>query len=178
MSKKFIFIFVLIFSYKLICNIINLIKITYYLSLYNDYINNNSTKIFQHKNHVINLLKIANVNNLSYPITQYTSSEFASNGYTSIFTIFPTKIRKFIAPTISSFENAIGTFKGRILECFSPIYWINCVIFLPRNILSYLNISAESIIIKILQLFYWIIGIFITLFSTDISNFIKSFFLR
>ena len=101
-----------------------------------------------------------------------------SNGHTSIYTAFPSKDIRFIVPTQKAFKNAIGVFKGRIFESINPKYWIDCVLFLPKNLLMYLNVSAESIFIKIFQLIYWLFGIILTLFSNDIANLIKSFFLR
>lgn len=176
--NRFLIFFLLIFVYKLISNIINLIKIKYYKFLYDDFIENNSDDIFQHRNHVVELFKKANIPNLSYPITQYTGCNMVSNGHTSLFTAFPTKDVRFVAPTKNAFQNAIGIFRGRIFECFNPKYWIDCVLFLPKNLLIYLNVSAESIFIKIVQVIYWFIGILFTLLSTEIANYIKSFFAR
>lgn len=176
--NKIIIAFLLIFSYKLISNIMYLIRIMYYYSLYSDFLKNKSTKIFQHKNHVIDLFKQANISNASYPVSQNSGCNIVSSGYTSIFSSFPTKDFRILKPTEATFQNAIGIFKGRIFECFSPKYWIDCIIFLPRNILIYLNISAESIFIRICQIIYWLIGVILTLFSTDISNWLKSFIVR
>lgn len=174
--NKFFIVFLLILAYKLISNVINLIKIKYYKFLYDDFIENNSDDIFQHRNHVVELFKKANIPNLSYPITQYTGCNMVSNGHTSIFTTFPTKDVRFLQPTEIAFKDAIGIFRGRIFECFNPVYWIECILFLPKNVLKYLNVSVESILIKLCQLLYWLIGLIVTLFSTEISNFIKSFF--
>lgn len=176
--SKILILFLLIFLYKLISNITYLIKINYYHNLYGDFIENKSTKIFQHKNHVIELFKKSNVSNNSYPISQNSGCNMVSSGYTSIFTSFPTRNFRMLKPTEASFQNSIGTFKGRIIECFSPKYWIDTILFLPRTILVYLNIPTESIFTRISQVLYWLIGTAITLFSNDISNWIKSFFTR
>lgn len=178
MTKKLLIIFITIFSYKLISNIINLIKVYYYSSLFDDFINGESNEIYSHKNHALELFKKANINDYSIPITQYTGFDYVSSGQASIFKNFPTNDSRFINPIISVFKNAIGIYKGRIIECFNPLYWINCIIFLPKNLLNYINISAESIITKIFQLLYWLIGIAATLFSSDITTFIKSLFTR
>lgn len=178
MIKNFIILFVLIFAYKLISNIVNLIKIKYYSILYDDFVSNNSTDILKHRNHAIELFNRANISNTSYPISQPTGCNMVASGHTSLFTSFPTRDKRLILPTYTAFQNSIGVFKGRIIECFNPIYWINYILFLPKNILSYLNVSAESIFIKICQVFYWAFGIACTLFSTEIANLIKSFFAR
>lgn len=175
--NKIIIIFLLIFAYKLVSNILYLVKIKYYKFLYDDFIENNSISIFQHKNHVVELFKKANISNNSYPITQFTGYNMVANGHTSVFTAFPTKDIRFLQPTELAFNNAIGVFRGRIFECLNPVYWVDCVLFLPKNILKYLNVSVESILVKFCQLIYWLVGIIVTLFSTDIANFIKSFFL-
>ncbi len=178
MIKKSLLIFLVIFSYKLIINIVNLIKVTYYCNLYNDFIDKKSNKILLHKNHVLELFLRANISDCSLPITQPTGFNYVSTGTASIFKNFPTDNPRLIIHTKDAFENAIGIYRGRIIECFSPIFWIESIIFLPKKILNYINIPVESIIVKIFQLLYWLIGIIVTLFSSDIANFIKSFYLR
>lgn len=178
MLKNLLIMFILIFVYKIFTNIVNLIKISYYYSLYEDFITDKSNEITKHKNHVVDLFKKAKITNDSFAISQYSGCNTISNGHTSIFTAFPTKDYRFITPTLNAFQNAIGIFRGRIIESFNPKYWIDCLLFLPKNTLTYLNVSAESLLIKFFQVIYWLIGIACSLFSDDISNFIKSFFVR
>ena len=53
---------------------------------------------------------------------------------------------------------AKGIFKERILETFNPIYWIESAIFLPKHTLMYLGIKPDNIILKLLQLAWFILA--------------------
>ncbi len=45
-----------------------------------------------------------------------------------------------------------------MIETFNPLYWIEAVINLPKQLLNYLGLPSESIVIKIAQLMWWIAG--------------------
>lgn len=176
MLKNIILIFVVLFSCKLIFSIIDFLNILRYKNLYYAYIGKKNNKIFQYKTACINLFKKINISDAKIPISQKTGYGQIANFTTSLFANFPDNTNLFATETFRIFEDAIGIYRHRIIECFSPRYWINIIIFLPKNILTYLNVSADSIFIRICQIIYWIIGTLITLFSNDIANFIKSFF--
>lgn len=40
---------------------------------------------------------------------------------------------------------AKGVYSLRIKECFSPIYWIECIVFMPRHLLDYLGIDKDKV---------------------------------
>lgn len=63
------------------------------------------------------------------------------------------------------FHDSLGVFKGRIKESLNPIYWIEFLIHLPKNILLYFDIPSKSILIKITQIFYWVIMTLCTAFT-------------
>ncbi len=178
MLIKILIFFLICIIYKLICSIIDLIKVKYYKKLYISYLSNKSSKIFQYKTSCITLFKKLNISDAKIPITQKTGYGQLANFTTSLFNNFPDNTTLFTHETLRIFQDAIGICKTHIFECLSIRYWINCIIFLPKNILCYLNVSAESIFIKICQVIYWISGILITLFSTDIYNIIKSLIMR
>ena len=50
-----------------------------------------------------------------------------------------------------SFHEAIGYFRARRNETFSIVYWIECLVFWPRNLLAYLGLGKDSALVKILQ---------------------------
>ncbi len=178
MYLKLILTFLIIFFYKLISNIIDYINIVRYTKMYNDYISQKSEKIFQYKTICINLLKKLNISDSYIPITQKTGYGQYASFKASIFHNFPDNTTLFYSETISILDDATGICRRKIFECFSPKYWIDFILFLPKNILIYLNISTDSIIIKICQIIYWLISVTMTLFTTDISDYIKSLIVR
>lgn len=178
MLVKILMIFLICLIYKLTGSLIDFFKIKYYRKLYLDYLSIKDTKIFQHKTSCINLFKKLNISDAKIPITQRTGYGYLASFTGSLFENFPDNTTLFAPETTRIFSNAIGICKSHILECFNVKYWIDCILFLPQKLLIYLNVSAESIFIKLFQAIYWIFGILVTLFSTDFSNLIKSFFAR
>lgn len=59
-----------------------------------------------------------------------------------------------------------SVFQSRFNETFSPIYWIQVIVFAPQKLLLYFDIPATSIISKFFQLIYWILTP-ITIFYRD-----------
>ena len=55
------------------------------------------------------------------------------------------------------FAEAKGFFKTGLLECISPLYWIQTILFLPSRLCEYMGISDSQVFVKILQLAYWIL---------------------
>lgn len=74
---------------------------------------------------------------------------------------------------------AIGYFKDKMRESFNPLFWLNLIVFLPRNILFYLGVKADfDVLIKLLQLIYWICMVVLLFFNKEsviglISNIIS-----
>lgn len=164
MFQKLLILFAIIFIYKLISSISDLIRIIFYQDLYLQYINNNNEDFKQYAKLSADLLKKLGIN------------ETYINGTTASLLANISLNTRLITPHIKNyFESAFGVAKYNLKQCFNPFYWINLVLFLPKNILIYLNVSAESIFIKIFQFLYWICSISLTLFSDEIAEFLKSF---
>lgn len=163
MFEKLLIIFILVFCYKLISSISDLIRITFYKGLYSKYLNNENERFKQYAKLSADLLKKLGI------------KETYINGTTSsLFTNISNNSRIVSTYIKNAFESAVGVAKYNLKQCFSLFYWINLVLFLPKNILVYLNVSAESIFTKLFQLIYWIASILLTLFSDEIVEFLKS----
>lgn len=175
MWLKFLLIFLLIFAYKLITSIADLVNIRKYYNLYVKYLSEQDTEIHKYKSLCVDLFKRLHIEDVYMPISQKTGYGMVASYNSSLFTNFPSNTNIFAPDTMRIFRNAIGLCENNIKQCFNPLYWIRCIIFLPKNILLYLNVSADSIFIKIFQLIYWLTGIIATIFSEDIANYLKSF---
>lgn len=174
MYYKFLAIFMVCFLYKFVNSLNNLCKICKYKKLYCNYLSNNDSKIFQYKTSCIALFKQFNISDAKIPITQKTGYGCLANFQASLYENFPDNTTLFAPETDRMFQDAIGICKSHILECFSIKYWIDCILFLPKKILIYLNVPTESIFIKFFQIIYWLAGLMVTLFSNDIAKFLKS----
>ena len=60
-------------------------------------------------------------------------------------------------------RRAKGYYKYKTLKCFDPVFWVEFIIFLPKEILKYFSIDENakfgSLSIKIMQIIYWIASI-------------------
>ena len=60
---------------------------------------------------------------------------------------------------------AKGYYKNQALKSFNPIFWIEFLIFLPREIFKYISINENakfgSIIIKVIQVIYWVVSLIV-----------------
>lgn len=54
------------------------------------------------------------------------------------------------------FDEAVGTYRMRMVESISPSYWIETLLFLPSRALKYLGCEPDKLISKLFQLIYWI----------------------
>ena len=88
---------------------------------------------------------------------------------------FPSKIPEIAEASTLMIQTALGVYKDRMMNAFNPLWWIDTLIFLPRRILMYLNISAESIIIRPGQLVWWSICLLFTAYKTEIIGQLREF---
>lgn len=68
------------------------------------------------------------------------------------------------------FEEAIGVFRFRMKQSFSPFFWIEFILTIPKLILSYLNIQAPDTLVKVIQIIYWVLMVLIGLHSAQIFS--------
>ena len=119
------------------------------------------------------LMKKADIDDCIVPKTIPTGYMSVAHVNYPVLEQFPSREESFVVATNTKMLEAMGVFKSRCIETVNPIYWINTVIFLPKKVISYLGVSAESILIKLAQLIWWIVCLIIT-----IINFIYPDYLR
>lgn len=130
--------------------------------------------LLTYKSNIISLFKQANISDSYIPtVTPMGYGQLASFK-ASVMQNFPSAREDFALIISRMFNEAIGIYRTRIFETFSPIYWINCLIFLPKKSFGYLGLSQESIIIKVLQCFWWISTPIIIAFRTKITDYVLS----
>ncbi len=74
---------------------------------------------------------------------------------------------------IEIIKRAKGFYKIQALKCFNPLFWIEFIVFLPKELFGYFGVDEEakvsSILIRIFQIIYWMISIFF-MYQTYIKN--------
>lgn len=173
---KIVFLCACIVLYKLVRNVINLLKICYYKKQYLDFLAEKESHIEQYAIQTVNLFKQAGIEEIFIPISQPVGFHQVANFNASVFANFPSNKPELASPSRDMFEKAIGIFRSRIIECFNPIYWIEQIIFLPKHILLYIGLDSENVAFKIsnvlLTFIWWLLGISFSLFRTDFLDYV------
>lgn len=178
--KKLFILFFAVVLYKLISNLFSLISLQRYEKEFTALLSGEPSKIDEHKLQTIALFKKAGIKDTQVPVSQPVGFGQVANFNASVFHNFPAPIALIALPASQMFRNAIGIYKTRMLESINPIYWISLIIFLPRNILSYIGMDLESSASKLLNVFltfiWWIFCTLVTIFQPEIKSFIRALF--
>lgn len=173
MFIKILYLFVAVILLKILYNVRNLIWTQIYLSNYEEFLTKQKGWYIQeHRQKIIKLFKMAGLENFLIPSAEPMGFGFVNTGGFTLFENLSVLRTDVAAMVIKCFKEARGVYRSRIFESLSPIYWIESVVNLPKNILKYLGLKSESIIIKFFQIIWWAM-IFV---STVISIFFNENF--
>ena len=87
---------------------------------------------------------------------------------------FPSNDPEMVEASTLLIQFALGVYRDRMKNAFNPLWWLDTLIFLPRAVLTYLNISAESIIVRVGQLAWWAGGLLLVAYKTEILHQIRN----
>lgn len=170
----FIYIFGLIWLFRLFTNI------GYYLynkRLYNiwcSFFIKNNESAYTYNRNIINHFKNAGIKDVISPISVPTGFGMITTTKSSLFDNLFFKSESTISQAKECFLEAKGVYRTRVIECFNPFYWINLILFLPKNTIQYLGLNSDSILAKLSQFIYWIINsILVVAYQEEISSFVK-----
>ena len=167
--------FIIIIAYKTLSNFISLFQIQKYEKEFIKYLSGEPSKIEEYKLLCIALFKKAGIKDTETPITQPTGYGRIASFNASVFQNFPSNIAIIANPALNMFKNASGIYKSRIYEGFNPIYWVDLIIFLPKNLLSYIGLDSEKAAFKIWNVFltfiWWVFCTLVTFFQPEIKAF-------
>lgn len=173
--EHFLIAFLLIFVYKCVKNLFCFLRIKALDKKHILWLSQQGCSDFQtYKSECLRLLKSAGVKDASIPTTQPMGyGQFASFS-SSVFLNFPTRIQVYAGAVMGMFDEAIGEYRRRIFETFNPLYWIDCILFLPRNLLDYLGLDNDKAVYKLLNIIlsavWWLVGIALTLFNDEVKS--------
>ena len=157
--NNYIYCIALIPFYKLLNNYRKYIAAK---QLYSDYFNWLNTgagyeTLVQKQPLFQKLVKDANIKSLYIPTTQPMDNQNTAAFSASVAEVFPNRLPSFIQGTKDVLLRTIGTYKMRMLETINPFYWIEVLIYLPKNILEFSGVKPEHFISKLSLIAYWLI---------------------
>lgn len=172
-----LYLFIILCMMKILINLNKYILTKYYFNMYNKFLTRNIWQISEYKQQILKLFKDTGMKDsyfASYPI----ESGFPMPTTISHFENFLNRRDDIVQRTSSCFYQSMGLYRSRILETFNPIFWIEYIIHLPRELFKYIGIAEESIIIKISQFIYWLIisifSVLYALYKPEVDIFIKN----
>lgn len=165
--------FLCIFLYKLLNSLIGLLKTRYYARLYERYLLKSDIDFREHTQSVEKLFKGAGLPDSTIPVCQPVGWGQIMTGETSLFYNLANQRSDIVGLVLQNFSIARGSYRSKILECFSPLYWINFVIFLPSKLIRYIGFSPDGVFSKILQVIYWFATPLLIYFRSNIYNFVS-----
>lgn len=71
---------------------------------------------------------------------------------------------------IGLFLKSKGVFRSRFKESLNPLFWIQYTLTLPTYFFNYLGLNTTNLVVKVIQVFYWILGIIKILFDLGLVN--------
>lgn len=166
----------LIAIYRLASNVSALIRINHYRDKYLAYRKNPGSGFREYTSAVVRLFHQAGVPDILMPFVQPLGYGQAIQANTTLFANVDSRDETAISNMLRCFQEARGVFKLRIRQCFSPLFWIECLIFLPRNALGYLGLSDDSVVTKLSQVVYWFLVPLLAILRDDLHQHILSLF--
>lgn len=175
----YIYAFLFIIGYKALLNLIALYKIKKIHPTYINYIEKTKEpewpkireKILQNKAAIIQIFANCGLKDFGVFTTTPTGYGHVEHKQISILQNLQCvgQINEISIPsTIDIYLiQAKGILKKRIIEAFNPLYWINTLIFLPQNIITYLGFSRDNkkteTIMRVINVIYWILVVLVPL---------------
>lgn len=172
---RLLVIFIIIWLYRLLSNVYYLKRSKFLSDQYSSFWVENKIGTKEYKSEIIQLFKKANIKEQFVGHVQPLGLGQMQTGNASVFENMFINNKNIVAVVIGDFDTSIGVYKQRIRENFNPFFWIETILYLPKNIFTYLGLNGESAITKIGQIIYWLLCGFYAIYSEQINKIIQNF---
>lgn len=180
MLHKTLILIAALLGIKFFLNLFYLMQCKRLLDEYKKWVSEDNWDMVEKKHQVVELLRGAGLEDLRVPRLQPMGYGQLASFEKSVFTAFPSNEADLIFSTIKSFHEAIGIYKNRMWNAINPVYWLKTFIFLPKKTFPYLGIKSEGLLLRFLQIVWWIFNAILvissSLFPQELDAFIKTLF--
>lgn len=178
MLIKIVILFIFVIAFKASSNYIKFKRCQKLSKMHMDWLADSCDEFSQYKGEVKKLFLGANIPDSCIPTSQAIGYGQIANANASVYLNFPSKVMGIAAALTDKFDEAIGTYRTRFLESFSPLYWIETILFLPKNLLQYIGLDSEKIAFKLcnilLTFIWWCLGVAFMFFKPQLQEFLIS----
>lgn len=173
-------IFITIIFIKFFLNLYNYLRTQQLHKYFDDFLHQKRNNMNIYRQEVISLFEKANVKDVKIPVSEPTGFRQVRNVIVSVFDMFPSTRPAFASTSLNMFEEAEGVFRKNMFDSINPLYWIELIIFLPKNILKYVGLNIETTAFKLWNVFltfiWWSCCTIVTLFQPEIKQVIIELF--
>jgi len=173
-----LYVFAGLFLLKFVINLVRFLRTQRYLKKYKKWHSSRDEQFLESKAQVVRLLRDAGVPDARISVSQHVGYGHLEVTHVSVLENFPSLDSEMSSAVQRLMREAIGTYRARMLQTFNPLYWIELLIYLPREALGYLGVPAESVFVKGLQIIWWVVGLVLTtllaLYRPEIKALIES----
>lgn len=170
--KYFLIVFAAILSYRVAFCLSGYLRTIYYEKKYNAYLTGKGEIFTLYSAPVRKLFKQAKVSTPLIALCEPVGFGKIRTANVSVFDNMANKRQDTVGHMMNSFAQARGYFRMGLLECFSPLYWIQMIFFLPSKLCEFLGVSIDKLAIKVMQVAYWVLTPLILCFRTQLYEFI------
>ena len=165
---KIVITIIIIILSKFIYNLYYFLCARFYLKKYDEYIDKNTDNkqdgksgwfISDNRQRIVDVFKKANIKDAKFTNIEEVGYGQIQSSHPSMFDNLAV-LRKDVSPLIyTKFREAKQVYKNRIKDSFNPIFWVDFILYFPKVIFGYFDISGDKSIVKVFQLLWWLIGL-------------------
>lgn len=134
---------------------------------------NHRFKLIEKRVGLRRLAKYANIIESTVAVAEPLGFSQIRTGHAGVIDNFPSLEIRTAILTAEMITEIKGVYKQRLFDCINPLYWIKAIVFLPTVITSLLIQKETPILNKILQFFWWLIGIIGTVYLSIYPEIIR-----
>ena len=156
---------------------------TRYHKIYDAYLDNPKWDFLEIQPQIVKLFKEAEVEDNAVAYVEHVGyGKVLGDAHVSVMANLGNTRADVVSSVTAMFHKAKGTYRSRMLDAINPAYWLEFVIFLPRSVFRYVGVSAESAVVKTIQVIYWliagIVGFLFGVFGDEINAYVKGILLN
>ncbi|MGG0066100.1 hypothetical protein ABEX95_05120 [Bacillus subtilis] len=140
-----------------------------------------NVNLLEYKSNIISLVERAGFGDVLIPYSEEAGYGRIRTGQVSPMKQFPSRRQDIATGILIQLSSSKGTYRKRMLNSVNPLSWLEILIYLPSFLLNYLGIKKNSVLPKLFNIIWWILGVvlipmFISTYTPEISNFIRNIF--
>lgn len=170
---------------KFVLNFVKWVKLKRYYNLYWGYLAGGKLldKLYNVQQEIIELVNGAGISDKVVPYVESVGYGLVGTGNAPALQNLASRRQDVVFVNNELMQRAIGVYRRRMLQAFSPVYWLECIIYLPQKILNYIGFDPNTIGARIFTVVVWILEVILLpqlymVYETPIKEFWLTYILK